>query len=377
MTLLSDGFTVNLKAREVRSYKIYTGQGLLDTIITWIGKSYFGKQMVLITDTTVAKLYARKLLESLQDIGFQVLMLEVKPGERSKTAKVKEQLELTMLENRINRYALCIAFGGGVVGDLAGFISATYMRGIKYIQIPTTMLSMVDSSVGGKTAINTKFGKNSIGAFYQPQAVFIDFDLLNTLPKKHLINGLVEAIKTFLIRNYRVFENVEEDLTDILALEENSLNYVVQLSLDIKSSIVAADEEEKNLRMILNFGHTIGHAIEQVTQYKMLHGYAVALGIMVEAQISVLLGKLSADSFERILSLFSRLKITPKLLHNLDIRQIADVAMGDKKNNNIAGISCVILDKIGSVALDGDSVVSTISYSTILEALRIIQVRIG
>lgn len=374
--LFIDKLDFRLQSVEDHSYSIYIGQGLLDNLMNWLNKHFPSGQVVVISDTIVFKLYVPQLLDILNKMGLQVLLLEINPGERSKTSKVKENLELKMLEHKITRHSLCIAFGGGVVGDLAGFIAATYMRGIRYIQVPTTLLSMVDSSIGGKTAINTKFSKNSIGAFYQPQAVFIDLNFLDTLPKKHIINGLVEATKIFLTSSNEYFVYLEANLDDILSLDKVKLKYIISKAISLKAGVVEADEKENNLRMILNFGHTIGHAIENVTGYRVLHGYAVALGIIVEAQVSLLLGKLSNDNFERIIKLLARLKISSKLLANIDIQEVALATIRDKKNIN-QDISCVLLKDIGSVALNEELVVSVVKYSTILEALKLVQNKIG
>lgn len=360
---------INLKNIEDNSYPIYIGNGLLNNSIELISKHYALKDIVVITDKIVSKLYAKNFVNYLINEGYNVLLLEVKAGESSKSAKIKENIELKMLENKINRFCLCIAFGGGVVGDLAGFIAATYMRGIKYIQIPTTFLSMVDSSVGGKTAINTIFGKNLIGVFYQPKAVIIDLNLLNTLPKKHLINGLVEVIKIFLVRDESSFKFVENNLDLILALDKDALIFIIKKAISLKANIIESDEKEENLRLILNFGHTIGHAIETTTNYKILHGYAVALGIVIEAQLALIMGKLNKSDYIKIINLFKRLKITMKILLNKNIENIAKATLIDKKNKNNE-IYCVLLKKIGKVTINEGSVISKVDYENILQAFK-------
>ncbi len=365
-----DKLKISLKNIDDNSYPIYIGNALLsNSIELLISQFYTGKDIVVITDKTVSKLYAKNFVDYLMNKEYKVLLLEVKPGESSKSAAVKEKIELKMLENKIDRYCLCIAFGGGVVGDLAGFIAATYMRGIKYIQIPTTLLSMVDSSVGGKTAINTIFGKNLIGAFHQPKAVIIDLNLLNTLPKKHLINGLIEAIKIFLTLDESSFKFVENNLDLILGLDKETLIFVIKKAISLKANIIERDEKEKNLRLILNLGHTIGHAIETVTNYKILHGYAVALGIIIEAQLALVMGKLNKSDYIKIINLFKRLKITMKLLSNKNIENIAKATLIDKKNKNNE-IYCVLLKKVGKVILNQKSVISKVDYKDILQAFK-------
>lgn len=363
-----DKLKVNLKNKGDNSYPIYIGASLINDVITLLKKHYSGTDVVIITDKTVAKLYTKRFANILIDDGYNVLLLIVKSGEESKTALIKEKLELQMLKNKIDRYALCIAFGGGVIGDLAGFIAATYMRGIKYIQIPTTFLAMVDSSVGGKTAINTKYGKNLIGALYQPQAVIIDLKLLNSLPKKQLINGLIEVIKIFLTSDSDGFKFMEDNLDAILAFDEKVLITVIKKAISLKIHIIEEDEKEENLRMTLNFGHTVGHAIENVTQYKILHGYAVGLGIILEAQLALLMGKLRQDDYNKIVNLFKRLKITTKLLSNKNLEAIAMATLTDKKNKN-SEIYIVLLKKIGEIVLNKGMVTSKVSYANIFQLL--------
>ena len=359
---------VNIKIKEDYSYPIYVDIDLINIAHNIIKDHYSGNQIVIITDKNVAKLYTKNLINNLIQVGYSVLLLDVAVGEKSKSAQTKEKLELEMLKCKINRHALILAVGGGVIGDLAGFVASTYMRGIKIIQIPTTLLSMVDSSVGGKTGINTKFGKNLIGSFYQPQAVIMDLNLLDSLPKEQIINGLVETIKIFLTSYEFGFAYVEANLDAILALDRIALKYIIEKSISLKANIVELDERENNLRMILNFGHTIGHAIEKVSEYKIMHGYAVALGIIIESKISLLMGKLNKLNFDRIIKFLQRLEIDTSLLNNLNLESIALATLNDKKNNDNE-IFCVLLKTIGAVELDNDMVATKISSDNILNAL--------
>lgn len=359
---------VNLKPQPAINFPIYIGLGKKQTAVSLIKKHYSGTQIVVVTDTNVAKLYGQKLKKDLIVAGFSVLFLEVSPGEGAKSTRIKEKLELQMLENKIDRHALVLAFGGGVIGDLAGFIASTYMRGIRYIQIPTTLLAMIDSSVGGKTAINTKFGKNLVGAFYQPLAVIMDLEYLNTLPKKMRVNGLIEAVKIFLTSERESFYFVRDNLDEILQLEQKAIQRVIKNAVALKVKVVEEDEKEENLRMILNFGHTIGHAIEKVKKYKILHGYAVALGILVEARISYLTNKLDESDLSIITELIRRLGINTKILKNLNSDEIALATLGDKKNKK-GEISCILLKSIGEVTLEKTMVASTINHELIVNSL--------
>ncbi len=268
------------------------------------------QKVVIITDHHVKKLYGDALLEKLLQRGFQAQLLSFRAGEKSKNSRVKERLEGEMLRHQCGRNTMIVALGGGVVGDLAGFVAATYMRGIPYIQIPTTLLAMVDSSIGGKTAINTIYGKNLIGAFWQPTAVIADLNFLTTLSQEQMINGLMEAIKIFLTNDRDQFFFVQEHLAQLLIPDLGLLEGVVIKAVEQKMALVHKDEKESGERMILNFGHTIGHAMEQVSQYKIMHGYAVGLGILVELKISELLGICSKTEADMIVDFFHQFKLT-------------------------------------------------------------------
>jgi 3-dehydroquinate synthase len=270
------------------------------------------QRVVIITDHHVKKLYGDALLEKLLQRGFQVLLLSFRAGEKSKNSRVKERLEGEMLRHQCGRNTMIVALGGGVVGDLAGFVAATYMRGIPYIQIPTTLLAMIDSSIGGKTGVNTIHGKNLIGAFWQPTAVIADLNFLKTLSQEQIINGLMEAIKIFLTNDRDQFFFVQEHLAQLLIPDLTLLEEVVIKAVEQKMTLVQKDEKESGERMILNFGHTIGHAIEQVSQYKIMHGYAVGLGILVELKISELLGICSKTEAAMIVDFFHQFKLTQR-----------------------------------------------------------------
>ncbi len=350
------------------SYPIVIERNILANLLIWISKFYSGKQIVIITDTNVNKLYVKKIQLSLKKT-HKVLSLVIKPGEKSKNSKVKEDLELKMLKDKFDRDTLCVAIGGGVVGDLTGFLSATYMRGIKYIQVPTTLLSMVDSSIGGKTSIDTKYGKNLIGAIWQPEVVLIDSACLKTLPNNQLINGLFEAIKTFLIYDKDSFNYLKRNLTRILFKNESVITAIIKKSVQVKADVVSKDEREDNLRAILNFGHTIGHAIELLNNYKILHGFAVAIGMLVEAKISQIMGVLSKDNYEQLVKLLARLGITSKLIQNLEIKDVIKAMLRDKKNKDNK-IHSVLLSDIGSVYIKNGKYTHHLSKSVIIQAFK-------
>ena len=337
---------VELKGIPPSSYPLWIASGILENTTLWMPKNV--STVVIITDDTVKKLYAPKLVQTLKETGYNTLLLSFPTGEKSKNIHTKCRLEEKMLENGCDRDSLILALGGGVVGDLAGFIASTYLRGIAYIQIPTTFLAMVDSSIGGKTGIDTPQGKNLIGAFWQPKAVVSDIHCLKSLPKQHLINGLVEAIKMFLTSDANSFDYFQHHLTPILHGDEDCLNQIVQRAVTIKATIVKNDERENNQRAILNFGHTIGHALEHLTNYKLLHGYAVALGILVEAKIAELMNVLQPQQYLLIKTLFSQLDIQSKQLSNIDVDEVIRRTQFDKKKR--AGVvHYVLLQDVGSV----------------------------
>lgn len=290
--------------------------------------------IVIITDNTVKKLYGTALKTRLTTQGFKVLLLAFSAGEHSKTLDTVKQCAEQILAKRYGRDTLIVALGGGVVGDLAGFLAATYMRGLAYVQIPTTLLSMIDSSVGGKTAVNLPQGKNLLGAFWHPAEVIADISSLKTLQSNHLIAGLVEALKIFLTCNRTQFIKTAKNIDKILALDEPNLIETIKQSVKLKTKIVEQDAQEKSFRMILNFGHTIGHALEKLSDYKLIHGIAVGYGILVEAKIAEIMGLLSTKNFDFIVSVFQKLNIDKKNLKKYSIEKLLAYTMTDKKSRD-------------------------------------------
>ena len=328
------------------SYPVWIGRGLLADIAAWMPTNF--STVVIITDHYVAKLYAENLEQLLKQAGYNTLLLTFPAGEKSKNSRSKSKLEIKMLEHGCDRNSLILALGGGVVGDLAGFIAATYMRGISYIQVPTTMLAMLDSSVGGKTGIDTPQGKNLIGAFWQPIAVIADLSCLQTLPQKHLINGLIEAFKMFLTSDATNLHYLQKNLNLILYGDKKILSQLIYQAITLKANIIKNDERENSQRVVLNFGHTIGHALEQITGYKLLHGYAVALGILVEAKIAQLMGLLKPKHMMFIQTFLSHLHITTHALKEFDVYEVIQRTRLDKKNR-CGCVHYVLLNDFGSV----------------------------
>ena len=335
-----------------RSYPIHIGSGLLAH--AELLKEHIPRgRAALISNTTVAPLYLDKLQQSLQALGVSCLPVILPDGESYKNSATLNLIYDALLCNRCERSTPLIALGGGVIGDMTGYAAATFLRGVPFIQIPTTLLSQVDSSVGGKTGINHALGKNMIGAFYQPQLVLADTDTLNTLPDKELAAGLAEVIKYGLIRDLPFFEWLEQNLEKLLARDTAALLYAIQRSCQNKAEIVALDERESGERALLNLGHTFGHAIESGTGYgNWLHGEGVSAGTIMAADLSRRLGFIDALQETRIRRLFERAGL-PVVAPDLGTDQYLEWMGLDKKVEG-GKMRFVLLKKIGCAAVCGD-----------------------
>lgn len=318
--------TVNL---DDRSYPIYIGEQLLSRpeLIT---RHIRGKQVCVVTNETIAPLYLDSLIKGLA--GVQVDSIILPDGERFKTLEVWANIFDKLLSARHNRTTTLIALGGGVIGDMTGFAAACYQRGVDFIQIPTTLLSMVDSSVGGKTGVNHPLGKNMIGAFYQPQCVLADITLLASLPPRELSAGIAEIVKYGLISDYEFFVWLEENMDALMAGDQEALAYAVKRSCENKADVVAKDEREGGLRAILNLGHTFGHAIETAQGYgNWLHGEAVAAGMVMAADLSWRRGAISEQELQRIVHLLTRANLPVKAPADMTPDQFMELMGVDKK----------------------------------------------
>ncbi|MDP2903751.1 MAG: 3-dehydroquinate synthase [Methylovulum sp.] len=334
-----------------RSYPIYIGSGLLNQSELF-KKHIKSRQVVVVSNTTVAPLYLDSVLKNLEDHLVEQVILP--DGEQYKTLDVVTQIFDKLLACKFSRNATLIALGGGVIGDMGGFAAACYQRGIAFLQIPTTLLAQVDSSVGGKTGVNHPLGKNMIGAFYQPQCVIADTDVLDTLDERQLSAGLAEVIKYGLIRDADFFDWLERNIGLLLARDKATLAYAIEKSCKNKAEIVAEDETETGIRATLNLGHTFGHAIETGVGYgEYLHGEAVAIGICLAADLSRRHGWLTDADVGRVINLFkkSALPVTPPI--QLDTCRFLDLMAVDKKNID-GKIRLILLKKIGLATLPID-----------------------
>ncbi|RCS56687.1 3-dehydroquinate synthase [Parvibium lacunae] len=349
-----------------RSYTIHIGSGLLqnhNALQQALLPSCAGKKVAIVTNTTVAPLYLSPLVSYLEAVGKTVVPIILPDGESYKDWGHLQRIFDGLLENHCSRQVTLIALGGGVIGDMTGFAAACYMRGVPFVQIPTTLLSQVDSSVGGKTGINHPLGKNMIGAFYQPQVVLIDTATLKTLPARELSAGLAEIIKHGLIADPEYFNWVTNTMPQLRALDSDALATVIRRSVEIKAAVVAADERESGLRAILNFGHTFGHAIEAGMGYgTWLHGEAVGAGMVLAAVLSHRLNYLSEENLNQIINTIAAAGL-PTQAPSLGVQAYLDHMAVDKKAGD-HGIQFILLDGIGRAkiqAVDGQPLLDTLA----------------
>lgn len=314
-----------------RSYPISIGAGLFSdpAHLSFLSAK---QKVVVITNVTVAPLYAHKILTLLEHLGCEASVLELPDGEQYKSLDTFNTVMSYLLEGNYARDVVVIALGGGVIGDLVGFSAACYQRGVDFIQIPTTLLSQVDSSVGGKTAVNHKLGKNMIGAFYQPKSVIIDTDCLKTLPAREFAAGIAEVIKYGIIYDDAFFVWLEDNLDDLYALDEQALTYAISRCCQIKAEVVAKDEKESGIRALLNLGHTFGHAIEAELGYgKWLHGEAVSSGTLMAAKTAELQGLITPQQVKRILSILKKAQLPVHIPDTMTFDDFMKHMMRDKK----------------------------------------------
>ena len=334
-----------------RAYPIHIGPALIDR--TDLFEPHIrGKSVAIVTNQTVAPLYLARLEATLASLGKTVIRIVLPDGEVHKTWETLNRIFDKLLAERADRKTTLIALGGGVIGDMTGFAAASYMRGVPFIQVPTTLLAQVDSSVGGKTGINHPLGKNMIGAFYQPQAVIADSSVLRSLPPRELAAGLAEVIKTAAIADHAFFSWIEANIEALSAYDEAALSLAVRRSCELKAKVVGEDEREGGVRAVLNFGHTFGHAIEAGLGYgEWLHGEAVGCGMVMAADLSTRLGLLSESSRDRLVKVTREAKL-PTRAPALGEERYIDLMRVDKKAEG-GEIKFILLKKIGEAVITG------------------------
>jgi len=333
-----------------RSYPILIGNNLIARLGDECRRLELGPRYALLTDTNVARRFASAAVASLEKAGFVGAVMAFPPGETAKSLDTVQRCYGHAAEHRLERGSFIVALGGGVVGDVAGFVAATYLRGIPFLQVPTTLLAQVDSSVGGKVGVNIPAGKNLVGAFHQPRLVLCDLDTLRALPARQFRAGLAEVIKYGIIYDPALFELLERELPKLLKLDPELLQVVVERCCAIKAKIVGQDETEAGLRKILNFGHTIGHAIEAVSGYgKYLHGEAISIGQVVAANLSTKLAGLPASDVERIRKLFAAAGLPTSIQLRGPRRARLLAALRLDKKVEAGEIQFVLAENIGKV----------------------------
>jgi 3-dehydroquinate synthase len=334
-----------------RSYPIVIGEGLLQqpNLLT---PFIFGQQVLVVTNETIAPLYLESVMAGLSS--YQVESVVLPDGEKYKNLEILNIIFDTLLAKKHNRTTTLIALGGGVIGDMTGFAAACYQRGVPFIQVPTTLLSQVDSSVGGKTAVNHPLGKNMIGAFYQPQCVFADISTLKTLDNRQFAAGLAEVIKYGLINDAEFFDWLEANMAGLVARQPELLAQAIALSCQDKADIVAADEREQGVRALLNLGHTFGHAIETGCGYGVvLHGEAIAIGMAMAADLSERLGWLDITTVERIKAVLTSAGLPVTVPSEMTASRFMDLMAVDKKVQDGA-IRLILLKAIGQAVISDD-----------------------
>lgn len=342
-----------------KPYSIVIAYGSLDTIGTWMTDKLespkpLGRKALLVSNPTIFKHYGDRVLKSLTNAGFTVATVILQPGERYKTPATLQKVYDAALAHRLERSSVMVALGGGVIGDMTGFAAATWLRGINVVQVPTSLLAMVDASIGGKTGVNHPQGKNLIGAFHQPKLVLVDPQVLKTLPVRELRAGMAEVIKYGVIWDAALFGKLEaaKRLDQLRFIDDELLQAILSASCGAKAIVVAKDEKESGLREILNYGHTLGHAVESITQYKVVnHGEAVGLGMVAAGELAVNMGLWTREECDRQNAVIKKCGLQIMLPPNLDLSQIIALTQNDKKVQS-GKVRFVLPSTIGSVQIN-------------------------
>jgi 3-dehydroquinate synthase len=333
-----------------RSYSIIISPGCLQRVGKCINEQGIGKRFAIISDDHVAGLYGEQLSASLTKADIQFELITFPAGEKSKTMQTIAALAGELAGRGFDRGDALIALGGGVAGDITGFLASIYMRGIPFVQVPTTLLAQVDSSVGGKTGVDLSEGKNLVGTFYQPKSVFIDPVVLQTLPEQEVLGGLAEVIKYGIIWDREFFDFLRNKRSAILALEEEAILPLIARCCEIKAQVVEQDEREGGLRRILNFGHTLGHAVEAASGFSLIHGLAISIGMRAAADLAVLGGHLTQDKADAVRSLLQEYKMPVTIPAEMDRQAIRQFLLTDKKT--VGGqVFFVLPEDIGRVII--------------------------
>lgn len=342
---------VRLPGGKDRSYRIQIAPGALAQLPALVASRWKGRSIYVITDINVNRLYGRTVMHGLRGAGFDPILIDVPAGEESKSIDIYYGVLTALLENKARRGSVIIALGGGVVGDLAGFAAASVLRGIEFVQVPTSLLAQVDSSVGGKVGIDHHLGKNLIGAFHQPSHVLIDPLVLSTLPPREFRNGLAEIIKIAVALDPKFFALLARNAAKLRPADTAFLTRVIATAVGLKAAVVEKDEREAGLRKVLNLGHTLGHAIETASDFTLRHGETVAIGMVLEARMAVTMGLLSIEHFMKIKQALDAVGLPTRMPRTLNLKRVHASLALDKKAKD--GTPLFVLPRaIGSSAID-------------------------
>lgn len=364
-------FQVELKKVVDDSYPIEIGFDLMGRLIQDIDNGLVGgiRKFAVVTDSEVKALYAEPIADGLRKAGYEANIFCFAAGEKSKTRQTKEQIEDAMLEKEYRRDCCIIAVGGGVVTDLAGFVAGTYGRGVPFINYATTILAAADASVGGKTAVDTPLATNLIGLFNQPKKVYLDIATWKTLPERQIVSGMAETVKHACLASYEFFEFLEQNMEKILRLEPELCEHMAEENCRIKYQVVMKDERESSLREVLNLGHTVGRAVETVSDYRLLHGEAVSIGMIAQLQLSKKLGFVTAEEMERVKTLLCTAGLPVTIPEYIDREVLVKKLYTDKKVKN-GQLRFVVQKGIGDVVeFDGGVYATPVSEETAREVI--------
>lgn len=350
-------FRVELKKVVDDSYDVQIGRNLIPELVQDMKNGLVGKikKFAVVTDSNVEKLYAVPILEELKKAGLTAELFVFPAGEKSKVRKTKEMIEDAMLARGFRRDCCVVAVGGGVVSDLAGFMAGTFGRGVPFVNYATSLLAAADASIGGKTAVDTELATNLIGLIYQPKKVYVDIDTWKTLPKEHLVNGMAETVKHACLADKDFFEYIEEHVEDVLGCVPEVCEHISEKNCNVKYQVVMKDEREKSLREILNLGHTVGRAIETVSDYRLLHGEALSIGMTAQVNLGCQLGFLTEEERDRVIALQKKIGLPVEIPDYIDREELVKKLYTDKKVRD-GKLRFVFQKGIGDVMTFGDDV---------------------
>lgn len=345
---------VRLKKRQDDSYRIHIREGLFQELPSLLSQQPWGEKYAIIADSTIGRIFGKDLVKALMKAKIEAYLFTFPPGDQSKSMPVVEKIMGQMLNKKIDRHSAVITLGGGVAGDLAGFIAAIYMRGIPYVHIPTSLIAMADSAIGGKTGVNMKAGKNLAGRIHQPKAVYMDPELLQGLPERELLSGMGEVVKCAIIKDPRLFRFLEKRPHELAERTPKFLNRIITRSAHIKVDVIQKDEHESGHRQILNYGHTIGHGLEKLSKYELTHGEAISMGMKLVNIMSTKKGYQKATERDRVNNLINNLDILKNcdqtILNKKIVPKLWKIMQTDKKAHK-GIIQFVVVPKIGKTLI--------------------------